>query len=195
MWVKTWMKTRVKISKPKNRGVDKADTRVSTVEKCRFSITSPQSAVPPKHLRGTAGTSGRRYLSLLAVSSWMTDHQELVTSSLHSSACVKSISDVVHNWIMSDHRFGSNAKAIPGADRSVSRQSTYDEPGVNTSFSWVEPHHVCDPLVLDKVLFSGILLLPSATHLVNLDLFDISWNGHILPEVMATSLSSLTNLE
>jgi hypothetical protein len=38
-------------------------------------------------------------------------------------------------------------------------------------------------------------LLLSATHLVKLDLFNISHSGYIPPEVMATSLSALTGLE
>ena len=54
---------------------------------------------------------------------------------------------------------------------------------------------------LRKLLLWGIpspglpKLLLSATHLVNLDLGDIPRSGYIPPEIMATSLSALTNLE
>ncbi|KAN0123115.1 hypothetical protein V8E52_003068 [Russula decolorans] len=51
-------------------------------------------------------------------------------------------------------------------------------------------------LYLDGVPFPGLpKLLLSATHLVCLDLLNISPSGYISPEVMATSLSALTNLE
>ena len=51
-------------------------------------------------------------------------------------------------------------------------------------------------LVLDNVPFPGLpKLLPSTTHLVELYLDNIPHSGYIPPEVMATSLSALTNLE
>ena len=51
-------------------------------------------------------------------------------------------------------------------------------------------------LYLDGIPSPGLLkFLLSATHLVNLDLLDISPYGYIPPEAMATSLSALTNLE
>jgi hypothetical protein len=51
-------------------------------------------------------------------------------------------------------------------------------------------------LHLDGVPFLGLpKLLLSATHLVDLDLLNISPSGYIPPEAMATSLSALTNLE
>jgi hypothetical protein len=50
-------------------------------------------------------------------------------------------------------------------------------------------------LFLDDVPFPGLLkLLLSATHLVDLSLYDIPRSGYIPPEVMATCLSALTNL-
>ena len=50
-------------------------------------------------------------------------------------------------------------------------------------------------LELDKVLFPGLLkLLLSATHLVNLHLFEIPHSGYISPDAMVTTLSMLTNL-
>jgi hypothetical protein len=73
--------------------------------------------------------------------------------------------------------------------------------GANTSrfiniHSWAEPHHVCD-YILSGVPFQGLpKLLMSATHLVDLLLYDIPRSaGYIPPEAMATSLSALTNLE
>ena len=51
-------------------------------------------------------------------------------------------------------------------------------------------------LDLDSVPFLGLpKLLLSATHLVNLDLYDILRSGYIPPEAMTTSLSALTSLE
>ena len=51
-------------------------------------------------------------------------------------------------------------------------------------------------LKLSNVPFPGLpKLLVSATHLVNLDLYEIPRSGYIPPEVMATSLSALTSLE
>ena len=51
-------------------------------------------------------------------------------------------------------------------------------------------------LDLDDVPFPGLpKLLLSAIHLVNLDLSRIPPSGYVSPEVMATSLSSLTSLE
>ena len=51
-------------------------------------------------------------------------------------------------------------------------------------------------LILEYVPFPGIpKLLLSAPHLVHLHLHDIPRSGHIPPEAMANSLSTLTNLE
>ena len=51
-------------------------------------------------------------------------------------------------------------------------------------------------LVLFRIPFPGLPnLLSSATHLVELNLHNIPPSGYIPPEVMATSLSSLTSLE
>jgi len=51
-------------------------------------------------------------------------------------------------------------------------------------------------LNLSNVPFPGLpKLLLSATHLVNLDLYDIPRSGYIPPEVMATSLSALASLK
>jgi hypothetical protein len=51
-------------------------------------------------------------------------------------------------------------------------------------------------LKLDRIPFPGLPnLLLSATHLVNLDLSDISLSGYISPEGMATCLSGLTSLD
>ncbi len=51
-------------------------------------------------------------------------------------------------------------------------------------------------LILSSVPFPGLpKLLRSTTHLLDLDLFNISPSGYIPPEVMATSLSALTALE
>jgi hypothetical protein len=51
-------------------------------------------------------------------------------------------------------------------------------------------------LKLEYVPFPGLpKLLLSATHLVHLGLYDIPRSGYIPPDVMATSLSALTNLE
>jgi hypothetical protein len=49
---------------------------------------------------------------------------------------------------------------------------------------------------LDAIPFPGLpRLLLSATHLVNLHLYEIPHSGYISPEAMATSLSMLTSLE
>jgi hypothetical protein len=51
-------------------------------------------------------------------------------------------------------------------------------------------------LKLDHVPFPGLpKILVSATHLIYLGLYDIPRSGYIPPDVMATSLSGLTNLE
>ena len=52
-------------------------------------------------------------------------------------------------------------------------------------------------LTLDNIAFPGLrkLLLSSAAHLVELDLWRIPHSGYISPEAMVTCLSSLTRLE
>ena len=51
-------------------------------------------------------------------------------------------------------------------------------------------------LVLSLIPFPGLPnLLSSATHLVELNLYNIPSHGYIQPKSMATSLSALTNLE
>ena len=51
-------------------------------------------------------------------------------------------------------------------------------------------------LELSDIPFPGLRkLLPSATHLVDLDLFNIPTSGYIPPDAMASSLSALTSLE
>ena len=62
--------------------------------------------------------------------------------------------------------------------------------------SWVDLPHVCEYLSLDGIPFPGLpKLLLSATHLVNLHLYDIPHSGYISPEAMVTALSTLTSLE
>ena len=49
---------------------------------------------------------------------------------------------------------------------------------------------------LYRIPFPGLVkLLPSATHLVELELWEIPHSGYISPEAMATALSALTSLE
>jgi hypothetical protein len=49
---------------------------------------------------------------------------------------------------------------------------------------------------LDRILFPGLPnLLLSATHLVDLSLWRIPHSGHLSPEMIVTTLSTLTNLE
>ncbi len=111
---------------------------------------------------------------------------------LYSSAEIVSVKSP-SNAVGMGESFDGDASVVPGANRSDARvtfQNTAGPP--RFILGWIAPH--MQTLALESVSFQGLpKLLLSTTHLVDLRLGCIPHFGYVLPEVMATCLSTMTD--
>jgi hypothetical protein len=183
--------------------VDEAGTHMSTLEKCRFSITtSPRSANPlytqntckghPGHLAAFASQLIIRDFNCIGY--YERSSMDNIIATLEHNDRVCQI-DLTYQKL----KYVADSAAIrkPFLELTDLRLRTYNGSGPILPDSFLGGTAPClRSLILDDIPFPGLpKLLLSATHLVRLDLFNISPSGYIPPKAMATALSASNSLQ
>ena len=183
--------------------MDSAGTHVSTLEKCRFSITtSPQSATPLYTYEGHPGRLAPLPLIIRNFDRIFYDEPsslDNIVAALEHNDRVCQIQLRFFTISQLEHVTNSAAMHKPFPELTDLRLSIYGDDGLTSilpdSFLGGTAPRLRS-LDLFNVPVPGLpKLLLSATHITHLDLYNIPRSGYIPPEVIATSLSALTGLE